>query len=81
VKEQVFGILKALSTIARARGQTLSQLAISWALRHQAGATAVVGASSARQIQEAAQAAEKLAFTGEELMVINGLLASRFGMV
>ncbi len=81
VKEQVFGMLKALSTIARERGQTLSQLAIAWTLRHQAGATALVGASSARQIEEAAQATKKLSFTLEELVKINAILPARFGML
>jgi L-glyceraldehyde 3-phosphate reductase len=81
VKEQVFGMLRELSKIARERGQTLSQLAISWALRHQAAATALVGASSAAQIESAAAAAGKLAFTREELVRINGILPGRFGMI
>src|ERR1700752_958665 len=43
---------RELDRIARARGQTLAQLAIAWVLRDQRISSALVGASSVRQLEQ-----------------------------
>jgi L-glyceraldehyde 3-phosphate reductase len=62
--------VRALDGIARARGQTLAQMAYAWVLRDPRVTSAVMGASSAAQIRENVAALEKLAFTPEELAAI-----------
>ncbi|MGO3484755.1 MAG: aldo/keto reductase, partial [Cellulosimicrobium funkei] len=42
---------RALNEIAGARGQTLAQLALSWVLRDDRVTSALVGASSVRQLE------------------------------
>lgn len=63
--------MRALTTIAHERGQSLAQLALAWVLRHEAVATALVGASSVRQLEQNIGATENLAFTPEELTRID----------
>lgn len=67
--------IRALDQIAAARGQSLPQMAIAWALRRQEGGhqvtTALIGASSAQQIEECLASLDNLEFTGEELAEID----------
>jgi L-glyceraldehyde 3-phosphate reductase len=53
---------RGLSEIAAARGQSLAQLALSWVLRQPAVTSALIGASSVKQLEDnfAALAAPKL---------------------
>lgn len=67
--------LTALAEVAADRGQTLSQLALSWALRDEAVATVLIGASSPAHIIENARAADKCSFADEELARIEQILA------
>ena len=57
---------------AEARGRTLVQLAIAWALAHPSVTAATVGPKSPQQVREAAAAAD-WALTGAELDEIDGL--------
>ena len=66
--------LNKLNDIAAARGQSLSQMALSWALSNKAVVTVLIGASSPEQIVENACAAHKTEFTKEELEAIEVLL-------
>lgn len=63
--------LNKLNDIAAARGQKLSQMALSWVLSNPAVATVLIGASRPEQIVENVKCIEKLDFTKEELAAIN----------
>ncbi len=67
--------IKKLNEIAAARGQKLSQMAISWALREGKVTTVLIGASSPEQIIENAAAVERLDFTPEELSEIDSIIS------
>ncbi|MDN5687531.1 MAG: aldo/keto reductase [Brachybacterium sp.] len=60
-----------LSEIAHGRGQSLAQLALAWTLRHPSVATALVGASTVRQLEQNILTVENLDFTREELARID----------
>ncbi len=61
---------RALDAIARRRGQTLAQLAIAWVLRGGRVTSALVGASSVRQLEDNVAAAHHLDFDPAELAEI-----------
>jgi len=61
----------ALNEIAKARGQSLAQLALSWTLRDERVTSALVGASSVAQLEENLAAATRASFTGDELAAID----------
>ncbi|WP_445153723.1 L-glyceraldehyde 3-phosphate reductase [Arthrobacter sp. Hor0625] len=67
--------VRGLNRIAEGRGQTLAQLAIAWILRDQRRGTpvtsALVGASSVRQLEDSLAAVNNLDFTAEELAAID----------
>lgn len=66
-------ILSGLNEIARARGQTLAQMAIAWILRLPAITSALVGASSIKQVEQNVAALDNLQFSVEELQAIHAL--------
>ncbi len=68
---------KRLNEIARARGQTLAQMALAWTLRHPVVTTAIIGASKVSQLEDCVGAAGKLGFAAEELVGIEGVLGGR----
>lgn len=62
--------IRALHEIARERGQTLAQMAIAWVLRDQDGKrvdSALIGASSVRQLEDNVQAVHNLEFSDTEI--------------
>ncbi len=63
-----------LAVIAESRGQTLSQLALSWVLRDPVVTSALIGASRPEQITENIQAIHRTEFTQEELNEIEAIL-------
>jgi L-glyceraldehyde 3-phosphate reductase len=63
--------VRALDAIARDRGQSLAQLALSWALRDPRVTSVLVGASSVRQLEQNVAATERLDFTADELAAID----------
>ncbi|WP_416393585.1 MULTISPECIES: aldo/keto reductase [unclassified Curtobacterium] len=65
---------RALNEIAVSRGQTLAQLAITWVLRQPAVTSALVGASSVRQLDGTLDALEGAPLTDEELAAIEALV-------
>jgi L-glyceraldehyde 3-phosphate reductase len=69
--EQTLGHVRALAEIARSRGQSLAQLALSWALRDERVTSVLIGASSVPQLEENVAAAGRSAFTAEELGAID----------
>jgi L-glyceraldehyde 3-phosphate reductase len=63
--------IRALDQIAKARGQTLAQMAIAWVLRDPVVTSALVGASSVEQLEQNIAALDKLEFASEELEEID----------
>ncbi len=63
--------VRALNEIASGRGQTLAQMAISWVLRDQRITSALLGASSVRQLEENVAAASAVEFSAEEIAAID----------
>lgn len=66
-------VVGKLIEIARARGQTLPQMAIAWILRRPEITTVLIGASDMNQIVENVNALEKLQFSSEELQQIDAI--------
>ena len=71
ITPQALASVKALDAMARARGQTLAQMAIAWVLRHGGITTALIGASKPEQITDCVGAIHNLSFTNEELAEID----------
>jgi L-glyceraldehyde 3-phosphate reductase len=71
VSEQNLTHVRALGEIAAARGQSLPQLALSWVLRDRRVTSALIGASSIAQLEENLAAADRSAFTADELAAID----------
>jgi L-glyceraldehyde 3-phosphate reductase len=65
--------LRGLNELARARGQSLAQMALAWILRLPAITSALVGASKLSQLEENVGALKNLQFSPEELAKIEGL--------
>ncbi len=74
VTEDKLGRVRALGSLAEARGQTLAQLAIAWVLRHPGMTSALIGASRIEQIEDAVGALQRLDFSAEELSSIDRIL-------
>jgi L-glyceraldehyde 3-phosphate reductase len=63
--------IEALNGMARERGQSLAQMAIAWTLRDERVTSALIGASSVRQLDENLAALENREFSDEELATID----------
>jgi L-glyceraldehyde 3-phosphate reductase len=63
--------VRGLNELAKARGQSLAQMAYAWVLRDPRMTSTVMGASSAAQIRENVAGLSKLAFTPDELRAID----------
>jgi L-glyceraldehyde 3-phosphate reductase len=59
--------IRALNEIAARRGQSLAQMAVAWVLRDERVTSALVGASSVKQLEANVAALEQLEFTPDEL--------------
>jgi len=71
---QNIGKIHKLNEVAQRRGQSLSQMAIAWILRKPQITSALIGASSVRQLEQNVAALNNLNFTQEELDEIEGIL-------
>jgi L-glyceraldehyde 3-phosphate reductase len=71
LSEQNLAQVRELSEIARGRGQSLAQMALTWALRDDRVTSALIGASSVAQLEENLAAAGHQGFTREELIAIS----------
>ncbi|WP_405886177.1 L-glyceraldehyde 3-phosphate reductase [Streptomyces longwoodensis] len=72
--EDLVAKLRALDELAKARGQSLAQLALAWVLRGGRVTSALVGASSARQLEDSVGALANLDFEPEELARIDAVI-------
>ncbi|MDG9701396.1 L-glyceraldehyde 3-phosphate reductase [Streptomyces sp. DH37] len=75
ITEETLATVRALNEIARRRGQTLAQTAIAWILRGGRVTSALIGASSVRQLEDNVAAVGNLDFTDGELAEIEKVLA------
>ncbi|MFF9396921.1 L-glyceraldehyde 3-phosphate reductase [Streptomyces griseoluteus] len=71
VTEDLVGRLRALDEIAASRGQTLAQMALAWVLRGGRITSALVGASSARQLEDSVGAIRNLEFDEDDVARID----------
>ncbi len=63
--------IKGLNEIARQRGQSLAQMALSWVLRRKEVTSVLIGARNSSQIHENIGAIDKLEFSDDELSQID----------
>lgn len=75
LSESVIFCIKELNKIASDRSQTLAQMALSWVLRDDKITSALIGASSAKQVIENTKCVENLNFSSEEKVLINEALS------
>jgi L-glyceraldehyde 3-phosphate reductase len=75
LSEERLATVRALNEIAVERGQTLAQMAIAWVLRHPGMTSALVGASRVSQVEDNVAALDNLAFSSDELAMIDDLLS------
>jgi len=64
--------VKELNEIAKGRGQSLAQMAITWVLRDKRVTSALIGAHSVEQLDNSLDATKGLQFTDAELHEIDG---------
>jgi L-glyceraldehyde 3-phosphate reductase len=64
--------VRGLNQIARDRGQSLAQMAVAWVLRDPRVTSALVGARNWSQLLDLIGALDKLDFTNDELIAIDG---------
>ena len=63
--------IKELTKIAKKRGQSLPQMALSWVLRHPTMTSALIGARTVKQLDECLDSQKNLVFTKKELKNID----------
>ena len=78
--DEVLRRLHGLNDIAARRGQSLAQLALCWVLRDERMTSALIGASSVRQLEENVAALGAPALTDEELAEIDSFAVSTDGV-
>lgn len=74
VSEERLNQIRALNEIAKGRGQTMAQMALSWVLRDGEVTSVLIGASKAKQILENVEIVKAPAFTLDELEAIEVIL-------
>lgn len=65
--EQTLHHVRSLNEMAAARGQSLAQMALAWALRDERVTSVLIGASSVTQLDDSLGALDGLSFTADEL--------------
>ena len=65
--------IRALNDIAKQRGQTLAEMALSWVLKDGIVTSVLIGASKPEQILDNIKAIENTHFTAEELALIDSI--------
>ncbi|WP_030815179.1 L-glyceraldehyde 3-phosphate reductase [Streptomyces sp. NRRL F-2799] len=74
VTEDLVGRLRALNEIAASRGQTLAQMALAWVLRGGRVTSALVGASSTKQLEDSVGAIRNLEFDADDTARIDAVV-------
>jgi L-glyceraldehyde 3-phosphate reductase len=76
VSDERLSRIRRLNDMAQKRGQTLAQMAIAWVLRHDVVVSALIGASSVKQVEDNVASINNLDFAQEELDQIERILAN-----
>jgi L-glyceraldehyde 3-phosphate reductase len=76
ITEEKLAKLRKLDALAKARGQSLAQLALVWVLRQPAITSALIGASKVSQIEENVAALKSPPLTPSEITEIDRILGS-----
>ena len=76
VTPEVIAQVAKLREIAKARGQSMAQLALAWVLRDSRVTTALIGASKISQLEECVAATENTSFDAAELTAIDSILGN-----
>ena len=71
ISDENMARIRSLNEIAQRRGQALAQMALAWVLRDPRVTSALIGASSVKQLETNIAALDNLAFTDEELEEID----------
>ncbi|MEA9986242.1 MULTISPECIES: aldo/keto reductase [Subtercola] len=71
IGETYLARVRGLTAIAESRGQTLAQLALTWVLRHPQVASALIGASSVKQLEGNIRARDAAPLTADEIAAID----------
>ena len=71
--EENLNRVRALNEIAKARNQSLAQMALAWVLRDPRVTSALIGARTVEQLDNSLDALKNLAFTAEELARIDSI--------
>ncbi|MGW2344956.1 L-glyceraldehyde 3-phosphate reductase [Streptomyces sp. NPDC001661] len=79
LSDDVVRRLNGLNDIAQRRGQSLAQMALSWVLRDERMTSALIGASSVKQLEENLAALDGPKLTDEELTEIDSFAVSTAG--
>ena len=74
INEENLKKIRSLNYIAQERDQSLSQLALSWALRDKRITSVLIGVSSIEQLETNIDALNRLDFLNQELDRINDIL-------
>lgn len=70
-------LARDLNELARTRGQTLAQMALSWTLRDSRVTSVLIGASSVRQLEDNVACVDGPEFTQDELQEIDKIIGTR----
>lgn len=74
ITQKVVSIVRQLNLIANDRNQSLAQMALAWALRHDIVTSLIVGTRKIEQLQDNLNALENLNFSDDELKRIDLIL-------
>lgn len=77
ITERAVSKAQRLNNIAKERGQSLPQMALSWLLKDARMTSVLIGASRAQQIEENVQALQSADFSNEELSAIEFILSEK----
>ncbi|HEY7484054.1 MAG TPA: L-glyceraldehyde 3-phosphate reductase [Streptosporangiaceae bacterium] len=69
--DEALAHIRTLNELAAARGQSLAQMALAWALRDARVTSVLIGASSVGQLDDSLDAVNRLGFTADELAAID----------
>lgn len=74
LSEQRLGQIRSLNEIAKQRGQTLAQMAITWLMKDKRVTSVLIGASSVKQLNDNLDSLDNISFTNDELDAIEKVL-------
>ena len=76
VTDDVVGTVRRLREVAQARGQSMAQLALTWARRRPEVTSTLIGASRVEQIEEAVASLDQAPLSDDEVATIDEVLSA-----